>query len=170
MGFDQIQPVTCRKYNEGWVHGSIWQQRVSENWVKASVILQISSPRQREAEIVMGKTPASTRIEIIPVDSANIEIRLHEGIEATGYHSWKMARSVATLTAFWWKYRGKDSEKEKRFTHLIISMPSSGLVDVKELDALGHPKQAGWSLPVTVVEALAVESSRDTRATEGVSQ
>ena len=102
----------------------------------------------------MEETPAPPRVEIIPVDSASVEIRLHEGIEDTGYHSWKMARSVATLIALWWKYRESDSEREKRFTNVVIRMPSSGHIDVQELDTLGHPNSVGWSLPVAVVEAL----------------
>src|SRR4030042_5432115 len=95
---------------------------------------------EREDEIVMRQKPSPPRVEIIPLDSASVEIRLHEGIEDTGYHSWKMPRSVATLVAFWWKYRGKDSEKGKRFTNLIIFMPSPGIVDVKELDQFAHPR------------------------------
>jgi len=97
----------------------------------------------------------TTQIEILIPDAATLELRLYEGLEDRGYLSWKMSRSVAMLIALWWKYRKSDSEKAKGLADLIISMPSSGLVDVKELDALGHPKQAGWSLPVSVVEALA---------------
>lgn len=97
----------------------------------------------------------TAQIEILIPDAATVELRLYEGLEDRGYLSWKMSRPVAMLIAVWWKYRKNDSEKAKGFAKLIISMPSSGLVDVKELDALGHPKQAGWSLPVSVVEALA---------------
>ncbi len=122
--------------------------------MKASVNRQTSSTLQGEAEIVMAKIPALPRVEIIPLDSANVEIRLHEGIEDTAYRSWKIPRSVATLIAFWWKYRESDSKREKRFTNVVIRMPSSGIIDIKELDTLGHPKPAGWSLPVVVVEAL----------------
>lgn len=105
------------------------------------------------------KTKTDHRIEFLIPDAATVELRLYEGIEDQGYLSWKMSRSVAMLIALWWKYRKSDSEKAKRFTDLIISMPSPGLVDIKELDALGHPKQAGWSLPVSVVEALAKKLS-----------
>lgn len=70
--------------------------------------------------------------------------------------------SVATAIASWWRYRGDNgqSEKEKRFTKLVINMPSSGHVDIKELDFLGYPKLAGWSLPVVVMEALTKELLR----------
>jgi hypothetical protein len=103
-----------------------------------------------------GRTKAS-RVEVIILDPATVELKLYEGIEGKRYRSWKMPRSVATLIAYWWNYQGDYSEKEKRFTNLVISMPSSGHVEVKELDVLGHPKPAGWSLPVAVVKALAKE-------------
>ncbi|MFH1742472.1 MAG: hypothetical protein ABIH23_26000 [bacterium] len=103
----------------------------------------------------MARKTKTSRTELFIPDAATVELRLYEGIEGQGYRSWKMPMSVAILVALWWKYRENDSEKEKRFTNLIISMPSSGLVDIKELDVLGHPRLAGWSLPVAVVEALA---------------
>lgn len=103
----------------------------------------------------------TTQIEILIPDAATLELRLYEGLEDRGYLSWKMSRSVAMLVALWWKYRKSDSERPKRFKNLIISVPSSGFVDVKELDALGHPKQAGWSLPVAVVEALSKNCPED---------
>ena len=105
----------------------------------------------------MEKRGQESRVEVITLDTNTVELMLYEGMEDKGYRSWEMPRAVATLVAFWWKYREKDSEKEKSFTNLMISMPSSRLVDIKELDALGHTKPAGWSLPVAVVEALAKE-------------
>jgi len=103
----------------------------------------------------LARNAKTNRIEILIPDAATVELRLYEGFQDRGYLSWKMSRSVAMLIALWWKYRKGDSERSKRFSNLIISMPSSGLVDIKEVDALGHPKSAGWSLPVSAVEALA---------------
>jgi len=111
--------------------------------------------RGHKERMSLERKTKTDRIEFLIPDAATVELRLYEGIEDQGYLSWKMSRSVAMLIALWWKYRKSDSEKTKRFNNLIISMPSSGLVDIKELDALGHPKQAGWSLPAIVVEALA---------------
>jgi hypothetical protein len=111
--------------------------------------------RGRKERINQARNTKTDRIEFLIPDAATVELRLYEGLDDRGYLSWKMSRPVAMLIALWWKYRKNDSEKAKRFTNLMISMPSSGLVDVKELDALGHPKQAGWSLPVSVVAALA---------------
>lgn len=99
----------------------------------------------------------ASRVEVIVLNSKALELRLYVPEKGKEYHHWKMPWSVATLIAHWWKYREDHSEKEKRFTNLVISMPSSGLVDVYELDTFGHIKPSGWSLPVIVVEALAKE-------------
>ena len=111
--------------------------------------------REHKERMSLRRKSKTTQIEILMPDAVTVELRLYEGLEDRGYLSWKMSRPVAMLIALWWKYRKSDSERAKGLPKLIISMPSSGLVDVKELDALGHPKQAGWSLPVSVVEALA---------------
>jgi len=94
------------------------------------------------------------RIDIFQLDRANIEIRLQEDSAQAGYRSWEMTRFVATLIALWWRYRNRDSEREMRFESLVIRTPSSGHIDVKELDNLGHAKAVGWLLPVAVVEAI----------------
>lgn len=54
-----------------------------------------------------------------------------------------------------------DSQKKRKdLPALVISMASSGHVEFKELDVLGHPKPAGWPLPVFAVEALTKELLR----------
>lgn len=102
----------------------------------------------------MKRESKQTLICIFQLDAGNIEIREAEDTGLDGYLSWKIAMSVATLVALWWKYRDRDSEREKRFATLVIQMPSSGHIDVKELDNLGDPKAVGCSLPISLIEAM----------------
>jgi len=96
------------------------------------------------------------RVEIIVLDPNTFELKLYDSMEDKRYRSWKIPMSVATAIASWWQEQGPYgmSREGKRTASVLISMLSSEHVDIKEFDRLGHPKLAGWSLPVVVVEAL----------------
>lgn len=91
------------------------------------------------------------------MDPNTVELKLYDSQEDKRYRSWKIPMPVAEAISYWRQNMGDQRTlmKSKRLGNVVISMPSSGFVDVKELDVLGHPKLAGWSLPVVVVEALA---------------
>lgn len=103
----------------------------------------------------------ASRVEVIVLDPNTVELKLYDSMEDKRYRSWKMPMSVAAAISYWWHNMGAQLTRMERirFGNVVITMPSTGLVDIKELDTLDHPKPLGWSLSVVVVEALTKELS-----------
>jgi len=101
----------------------------------------------------------SFRVEVIPLGLNSVEINMYEDGEVKRYRSWKLPVTVADCIASWWQEQGavKTSGIWKSSISVSIPTASSRHIDVKELDALGRSKPAGWSLPMVVVEAMTKE-------------
>ena len=101
----------------------------------------------------------SFRVEVIPSGSNSVQINMYEHGDVKRYRSWKMPLPVADCVISWWQEQGaaKTSGIWKSSISVSIPAPSSRHIDVRELDALGRSKPAGWSLPMVVVEAMTKE-------------
>jgi hypothetical protein len=99
------------------------------------------------------------RVEVIPIGSNSLEINLYEHGDVKRYRSWKMPVTVAYCITAWWQEQGANRTPcvWKSLISINVPSPFSRHIDVKQLDALGRPKPAGWSLPIVVVEALTKE-------------
>lgn len=99
------------------------------------------------------------RIETVFLNSETVELRLYESAEDSTYRGWKMNLPIASAVADWWRNNGAQSPKGEKVKSDIVDMTllSDSHAEIRALDSLGRPKLTGWSLPITVVEALEKE-------------
>jgi len=116
-------------------------------------------PKCFENQVKGTPNTQSLRVKVIPLGLNSVEINVYEDGEVKRYRSWKMPLPVADCIVSWWQEQGaaKTSGVWKSSISVSIPAPSSRYIDVRELDAWGRSKPAGWSLPMVVVEAMTKE-------------
>lgn len=103
-------------------------------------------------------TGSDYRVEIERLKNGYLEVRYFEDVRNPSYLAWRLPEAVFDdIVTFWKNCKIKNTIRfpiVKKTTSCEITMVTKESVLLRELDALGRYRLAGWHLPKIVMDVI----------------
>lgn len=100
----------------------------------------------------------SYKIEFENLSDGSLEVRYFDDYDDSSYQSWRLPKEVVEELIDWWKELKKNKNInfpiKTKTKNCEFNMRTEKYIVIREFDALGRYKLAGWNLPKVAVEEL----------------